>query len=253
MSGGLTDRGGNTVQQAHDWIAAALGHPVAEPAVRVWAFSDPAVVLGCSQRATPDMAQRAAAAGTHLCVRQSGGGAVLAGPWLIGASVLLPTQHPLVIASIPQSFRWFGLAHARWLQSIGIAAHAVTAAATPEEPALSWACFARLSPWEVEAHGGKIVGLAQARRRNGIVLGSAVLLAEPPWALLCEVLGEPPAHAQVLAGRTSCCDRILGQPVAPEDLARSLLGVLSATVCEAQCSSASSAPQCDATPAIDNH
>jgi len=234
LAGGSTDLGGNAVQQAHDWIAAALSHPVVDPAVRVWAFSDPAVVLGCSQRPTSAMAQRAAAAGAHLCVRQTGGGAVLAGPWLLGASVLLPPRHPLVVASIPQSFRWFGLAHARWLQSIGIAAHAVTAAAAPDEPASSWACFARLSPWEVEADGGKIVGLAQARRRNGIVLGSAVLLAEPPWALLCEVLGEPRAHARVLASRTSSCARILGQPVAPDALARSLLSVLSATVCEAE-------------------
>lgn len=253
MAGGLTDCGGNTVQRAHDWIAAALSHPVAEPAVRVWAFSDPAVVLGCSQRATPDMAQRAAAAGTHLSVRQSGGGAVLAGPWLLGASVLLPTQHPLVTASIPQSFRWFGLAHAHWLQSLGIAAHAVTAAAVPEDPALSWACFARLSPWEIEAHGGKIVGLAQARRRNGIVLGSAVLLADPPWALLCEVLGEPRAHAKVLAARTSSCASILGQPVAQEALARSLLRALSGSVCEAESPSASSVRQCDTMLAIDNH
>ncbi len=234
MSERLTDRGGTTVQHVHDWIAATLGHPVVEPAVRVWAFSDPAVVLGCSQRPTPAMEKRAAAAGAHLCVRQSGGGAVLAGPWLLGASVLLPPRHPLVTASIPQSFRWFGLAHARWLQSIGIAAHAVTAAAAPDEPASSWACFARLSPWEVEAHGGKIVGLAQARRRNGIVFGSAVLLADPPWALLCEVLGEPRAHAKVLAARTSSCTRILGRAVAPEALAPSLLETLSAAICAAE-------------------
>jgi lipoate-protein ligase A len=212
-----------TARQEQEWIAFALREPVSQPAVRVWAYAAAAVVLGCSGRSTPAMQERATAAGADLCIRPSGGGAVLAGPWLLGTSVVLPPQHPLVHTRIAESFRWFGLAHADWLQRIGIAAHAVPAAVVPHEPALPWACFASLSHWEVEAGGRKIVGLAQLRRRNGVLFSSAALVAPPPWALLCDVLGEPPEDAAVLAASTASCGQILGLPTTAEALAPSLL------------------------------
>jgi lipoate-protein ligase A len=212
-----------TARQEQEWIAVALREPVSQPAVRVWTYAAAAVVLGCSGRSTPAMQERAIAAGAGLCIRPSGGGAVLAGTWLLGTSVILPPQHPLVVASIAESFRWFGLGHAAWLQSIGIAAHAVPAAVVPRGRALPWACFASLSHWEVEAGGGKIVGLAQCRRRNGVLLSSAALVAPPPWELLCDVLGEPPEDAAVLAARTASCRQIRGLPTTAEVLAPSLL------------------------------
>jgi lipoate-protein ligase A len=172
------------------------------------------------------MSKRATEAGVDLCVRQSGGGAVLAGPWLLGASIVLPAEHPLVDASIPRSFRWLGRAHASWLQSIGVAAHAVSSPAAPLDGELSWACFARLSHWEAEADGRKIVGLAQARRRNGVLFSAATLIGPPPWELLCDVLGEPRSHAAALARQTSSCNQLLGEVAPPEALAHSLLAHL---------------------------
>jgi lipoate-protein ligase A len=215
--------GGATARQEQEWIAMVLREPVSQPALRVWAYRAPAVVLGCSGRSTAAMSERAAAAGVDLCIRPTGGGAVLAGPWLLGTSVVLPPQHPLVVASIPQSFRWFGLAHAAWLQTMGIAAAAVPTPAAQRRSELPWACFAGLSHWEVEAGGSKIVGLAQARRRHGVLLSSAILIAPPPWELLCDLLGEPRADVAVLAGRTSSCTQLVGQLAAAEALAPSLL------------------------------
>ena len=236
-----------TARQEQEWIALALHEPVSQPAVRVWAYKAAAVVLGCSGQSTPTMQERATAAGAQLCVRPSGGGAVLAGPWLLGASVILPPQHPLVRASIAESFRWFGLAHADWLQRIGIAARAVPAAVAPHGRALPWACFASLSHWEVEAGGGKIVGLAQWRRRNGVLLSSAALVAPPPWELLCDVLGEPPEDAAVLAARTASCEQILGLPITPETLAPYLLLRLTQDLSE---SDAALRPDPIAAPAV---
>jgi lipoate-protein ligase A len=211
-----------TAQAEQAWIAAALRLPVAAPMLRVWVYGTAAVVLGCSKRPTPEMSKRATAAGVDLCARLTGGGAVLAGPWLLGASIVLPAEHPLVVASIPLSFRWFGRAHASWLQSIGVAAHAAPGTAASPDPALEWACFAHLSHWESEAEGRKIVGLAQARRRNGVLFSAATLLAPPPWELLCEVLGEPRSHAAALARQTASCKQLLGDLTPPEALARSL-------------------------------
>lgn len=176
------------------------------------------------------MSRRAIAAGVDLCARQTGGGAVLAGPWMLGASIVLPAVHPLVVASIPQSFRWLGRAHASWLQDIGVTAHAVPRLAVPLDPDLSWACFAHLSHWEAEAGGRKIVGLAQARRRTGVLFSAATLIAPPPWELLCDVLGAPRSQGAALARQTSSCQQLLGDITSPEALARSLFAHLAEAV-----------------------
>ena len=209
------------------WIGSALRETAVAPLVRVWTYPRPAVVLGCAQRPNRDVSARAAASGVDLCVRPTGGGAVLAGPWLIGSSVILPPGHPFIVESIPQSFRWLGLAHAAWLQDAGIEAHAVSRGETRSDGASSWACFASLSHWESEAGGGKIVGLSQARRRSGVLLSSAVLIGPCPWGLLCDILGQPRQHAAMLARHTSSCAQILGRPTPPEQLAQSLLRALS--------------------------
>jgi len=71
--------------------------------------------------------------------------------------------------------------------------------------------------------GGKIVGMAQCRRRNGILFSSAILVAPSPWELLCEVLGHSRVDAAVLAERTSSCSQMVGRLEAAETLAPSLL------------------------------
>ena len=115
------------------WLTDALRAGIARPAVRVWIHSRTAVVLGCSGRQDAASAARARAAGVELCVRPSGGGAVLAGPWMMSTSVVLPTGHPLVAPGIARSFAWLGSAHCDWLQRLGITArsrHSLSSDAT---------------------------------------------------------------------------------------------------------------------------
>ncbi len=225
MPEGVADaavRRGTAVEE-QEWIARAFRDPVQRPSVRVWIYRRPALVLGCSARPGADLAKRALAKGMDLCVRPTGGGAVLAGRWLLGASVVLPAQDPFVVASIPGSFRWLGLAHATWLQDLGIAAHAVPAPVAFAGAALHWSCFGGLSHWEVEACGRKIVGLAQSRRRNGVLFSSGTLIEPPPWEMLCETLGRPGDEAAELASRTVSCAERLEEPAEAEALAQSLL------------------------------
>ncbi len=225
MPEGLADAavGRGTAVEEQDWIAEVFRAPVARPSVRVWIYRRPALVLGCSARPDADLAKRAAARGADLCVRPTGGGVVLAGRWLLGASIVLPAQDPFVAASIPGSFRWLGLAHAAWLQDLGIASQAVPAPVAFAGAALRWSCFGGLSHWEVKACGRKIVGLAQARRRNGVLFSSGILIEPPPWELLCDTLGRPGEEAAELANRTvSCAERLEG-PAEADALAQSLL------------------------------
>lgn len=203
------------------WNERALSQTVERPAWRVWRYARPAIVLGCSQRRLFEtLAAQQAAPDTELLLRRSGGGAVLVGPWMIGISAALPPEHVLVREGPVPSYRWLGTGLVRVLQRFGVAARALSpaelgrpaqaerhAAATQPAPDadLRWACFAGLSPWEAVAGERKITGLAQVRRRSGVLLVAGVLIQPPDWALLCAALGRPAAEAAALARVTTCC------------------------------------------------
>lgn len=213
------------------WNATQLGARVLEPRLVFWGYAAAGLVLGCSQQKLHQELGQAAGA----VVRASGGGAVLTGPWLLSASLVLPNGHALATASLLESYRWFGLAHARALRKLGIGAEAVPPEDLPlggVRSDLSWACYGSMSPWEVAVAGRKIIGLAQARRRNGVLLTSGTLIRMPDWNLLCKYLRKPTEDAKVLTGVTTSCAAELGQPELPSDLVFAALHEeLSAALC----------------------
>ena len=203
------------------------------PAVRVWAYPRPAVVLGRSGRPDAGIAARARDAGVDLCVRASGGGAVLAGPWLLSASVLLPPDHPLVLPSIARSFGWLGRAYCDWLEALGVRADAATGPDPRRDDPLAWACFAGLSYGEVAVDGRKLVGLSQARQRHGVLFASGLLVSPSPWPLLCTVMGRPAEHADAMARRTVTFAEASGSSAPATALAETLAQPLLDALCAA--------------------
>lgn len=192
------------------WNDQQLAQPLPAPAWRLWQYRAPAIVLGCSQRRL--LADARDDRGVELLLRGSGGGAVLVGPWMLGLSVALPSGHALVDPSAVANYRWLGELLADVLRDAGIDATALPAedARAAKAPAeLAWACFAGLSPWEVVAGGRKIAGLAQVRRRHGVLLVGGLLLDAPDWPLLCATLGRLASDADALARcTTSCCEQL---------------------------------------------
>ncbi|NLD67874.1 MAG: lipoate--protein ligase family protein [Limnobacter sp.] len=210
------------------WNAAALAADPAEPAFRVWTWPRPAIVLGRAQRKLLDEVRERAGTGIEVLARDSGGGAVLAGPWMVGASVVLPVGHRLLGANLIDAYRWLGEAYYAVVQEIGIAARLVRPDElqrgelriresqrgqrsadgsrddlAPREP-VAWACYGSLSPWElVDADGRKLVGLAQQRRRNAVLLVSGLLAGAPEWPMLCRALGREADLGQLSAWTTS--------------------------------------------------
>lgn len=140
-------------------------------------------------------------------LRASGGGAVLTGPWLLRAAVLLPTSHALASRGPAAAARWFGDVHLRWLQAQGEGGAALHTGATVAH----WACFAGRGPGEVVIGQRKIVGIAQAWRRRAILLSSGTLLSPPPWPLLCAALRRPREDADLLAAVTVSAADCLGR------------------------------------------
>ena len=208
------------------WLADALRDSIARPAIRVWIYSRTAVVLGRSAWEDAASAARARAAGVELCVRPSGGGAVLAGPWMMSASVVLPTAHPLAQPGIARSYAWLGSVHCDWLERVGITAHPATRPVVRRDDALAWACFAGLSYGEIAIRGRKMIGLSQARRRNAVLYSSGILLSPPPWEVLCDVAGQPREQALTLSNRTLAYSELAESVALPTALGESLLGTL---------------------------
>lgn len=198
---------------------------MAAPQWRVWTYEQPALVLGCSQRAWYErlIAAPDRPAGEVL-LRESGGGAVLIGPWLVGVSVVLPPGHAWVGQSLLGSYRHLGQLHADAMTELGVPAQPLPPAQIPAaraalaaqgRPVVDWACFGNLSPWEVvDTHGRKLVGLAQRRRQHGVLLVAGTLLTDSPWASLCSAL-ERPQDAAVLRQRTVSCAQVVGHAVSP--------------------------------------
>jgi len=201
------------------WNRAQLAQPVTAPCWRVWSYEQPAIVLGCSQRAHYERLQATPGGPPmDLLLRESGGGAVLIGPWMLGLSLVLPNSHPWLGRGLLESYRHLGQLFAELLAAQGVPARALPPAQLPAQqaaliardlPVLDWACFGNLSPWEVvDAQGRKLVGLAQRRRQTGGLLVAGLLLTEPPWRQLCEALGREEDEA-VLRQRTGSCEMLV--------------------------------------------
>ncbi|WP_271273486.1 lipoate--protein ligase family protein [Aliamphritea hakodatensis] len=208
--------GGMPEEQAK--IDAVLSAPVAEPKLLIWRYAEPAVIMGRSQRPDNEMLQRAAARNIPVQQRGSGGGAVLAGPWMLSVTLFLPTAHPAADLGIIDIFKWFEAAWLKILQDQGIPCQSVDepmiaeSKITARAQGVEWACYAGLSHGElVSADGRKLLGLAQIRKRNGVALVSGLHLSPCEWPLLAEVVADASSLGAVLARLNSDCDSLSGK------------------------------------------
>lgn len=223
-------------QQQHlaeqSWNQSILSVEVQVPEARLWQYDAPAIVLGRSQHALLTADPALSRAGIDIVLRHAGGGAVLVGPWMLSASVVLPASHRLVTPSTAKSYQWIGDLYASVLAAAGVETHVLT----PEEAhawklenrasPVEWACFGGLSPGELVVDGRKIVGFAQVRKRNGILLVAGILLTDPDWPMLCRAMGKPAEDAAALTRCTVSCAALLGRELPVEKLANSLASAL---------------------------
>jgi lipoate-protein ligase A len=185
---------------------------VESPLIRVQPGRAAQLVLGRAQRALPTDGS------LPVRWRSSGGGAVLSGPWLLRALVVLPRSHALAQEGLAATALWYGDVHRGWLHEQGIADAAFYRGPTLHH----WACFAGRGPGELLVGERKIVGIAQTWKRRYVLLSAATLLAPSPWHLLCRAMGRPAADAALLSARTTSAQDCLAAPVDPLAWARGL-------------------------------
>jgi lipoate-protein ligase A len=185
------------------WIDERIVDGISGPQLAIVQYRTPAIIF---RRPLGDEAaarSRAARVGCDMLRRGSGGGEVLAGPWMLGVDLFLPAAHPLSRAGHVAGFRWMGDQWRKAFTRVGVSVEQADAVSIAEHNAaartagLDWVCFAGLSHGELlDAEGRKLLGLAQRRGRWGILISTGLLLDQTPWEILEFVrLGKRPERS----------------------------------------------------------
>jgi len=207
---------------------------VADPGILYWSLAETTgLVLGFSQKHIMLNQEELAAQPIPIYHRRAGGTAVLVGSHLLSLDVILPAGHPLVLADIVESYRWFGEAWVAALQQLGLQTRTVSPAEAHAQQALrrrsdtreyelllNRACYGTLSPYEVVVGQRKVVGLDMIRRRAGSLLQAGVLMqwdTETLARLLGHTEEEQELLRQGLRERATGLDTIAGRNVGIEE------------------------------------
>lgn len=185
------------------------------PTLRWYRSLEPAIVLGRGQRDVvlqpgPDT----------VTARFSGGGAVWMAPDLLCLDVLIPKGHPWFTDRLTDVFDLVGQRWADALRRLGaddVVVHDGPATArrrgTDRERLLAAICYATRGRGEVLWRGRKLVGLAQRRRRHGVMVQCGLLRRWTPQHLLT-CLGADPTDPDILHAAVGLDDVL---PDAPDD------------------------------------
>lgn len=169
----------------------ALVRNVAGPTIWWHSTDRPTLILGTGQQWDQVDTAACRREGVLLVRRQAGGTAVYATTGVLGLDVALPAGHRLAVPDVVEAYRWLGEVWVDALRSLGVHGELVSLEAArqaarelrPYADIVGLACFGSLSPYEVVAGGRKLVGLAQVRRRAGILLQAGVHRKFDPDAL----------------------------------------------------------------------
>jgi hypothetical protein len=142
--------------------------------------TEAALVLGSGQRPPDGWSPPDA---LPLVRRGTGGGAVLCDEHYLMLDIALPPGDPRILGDVTESYRWLAeqLVAALGRLTVDDLSLVDPLALRQLDPsareAARLACFAGLGPYELlDARGCKLVGLAQRRRRGGVLLQAAAYL-----------------------------------------------------------------------------
>ncbi len=150
-------------------ILEAVGRRQALPTLRLYAWSPPCLSLGFAQPVKDVDQDALARSGWELVRRPTGGRAILHTDELTYA-VIAPPDEPRVAGSVLESYCRLAGALVNALQRLGLPAQADKEYPLPQgaktgEPI----CFEVPSNYEITVSGKKLVGSAQARRKEGVL------------------------------------------------------------------------------------
>lgn len=207
-------------------ILEAAGRAEVPPTLRLYAWTPPCLSIGYTQSISDlDLGCLKSLAWDYVR-RPTGGRAILHADELT-YSVMAPLQEPVVYGSVLDSYRRLSQALLFALNELGLPAFSDGhSGSTTGNSGQSPVCFEVPSSYEITAKGKKLIGSAQARRREGVLQhGSLPLqgdITRITQGLKFESTAARQAATQTLAERALTVETALGRAVSWQEAARAI-------------------------------
>jgi lipoate-protein ligase A len=212
-------------------IIDAVGRDLAPPTFRIYGWQGDSMILGVGQQSSEIDSAACSRYQTALLRRISGGTAVLHDEKTISFQLTLPARHPFISDDIHVNYQRIADLVVCVLAKLNIAARVTPLAESRADhppDGLEAVCFSALAPYEITAHGRKLVGLAQVRRRATTALQGMVYTSFDPAKtirLLPAGLRSPQELESALAARATDLSAAAGTVVTVESFVAAFLDV----------------------------
>jgi len=213
-------------------ILEHIGRGESLPTLRLYSWQPPCLSLGHAQPFADVDVQRLNERGWDVVRRPTGGRAILHTDELT-YSVIAPNDEPRVAGSILESYNRLAGALLQAVKSLGLPVEIKEGSGTIHEMQ-NPVCFEVPSAYEITVHGKKLIGSAQARRKEGVLQhGSLPLtgnLARITEALTFTDESARQDAAGRLLSRATTVESILGHEVLWNDAAQAFIWAFEATL-----------------------
>ena len=195
------------------------------PTLRLYAWTPACLSLGHAQPYADVDSPRLRAHGWEVVRRVTGGRAILHTDELT-YSVTGPTDEPRLTGSVLESYNRLARALLAAVRDLGLRVEMKEGKAD-ESGATNPVCFEVPSTYEITVDGKKLIGSAQARRKDGVLQhGSLPLTGDLTRICQALVFKDEAARADAsrrLLARAATVESVLGQAVPWESAARSMV------------------------------
>jgi lipoate-protein ligase A len=217
---------------ADEAILESIGRGESLPTLRLYAWTPPCLSLGVAQPWEDVDLARLQARGWEVVRRITGGRAILHTDELT-YSIIGPADHPLLAGSVLESYSRIAAGLLAAVRSLELSVEMKEGRAD-ESGRSNPVCFEVPSTYEITVDGKKLIGSAQARRREGVLQhGSLPLTGDLTRITQALYFADEPARkaagARLLAHATTA-ESALGHTVDWETAAAAFVGAFEKTL-----------------------
>jgi len=215
-------------------ILEAAGRGDSPPTLRLYAWAPPCLSLGYAQPYGDVDLEQLEGHGWQVVRRPTGGRAILHTDELTYA-VIGPNDEPRLVGGVLESYQRLSQALLVALQSLNLPVQArQLGSKSPANKAPNPVCFEIPSSYEITVAGKKLIGSAQARRKDGVLQhGSLPLHGDLRRITQALAYPDQATHQQAAARlieRATTVEEILGEQISWEQAAEAFIEAFSGTL-----------------------
>lgn len=206
-------------------LLESSGRGEAPPCLRLYAWQPPCLSLGHAQPWADVDLERLRAHGWEVVRRPTGGRAILHTDELT-YSITAPPEEPHVAGTLLDSYNRLAQALLAAARDLGLPVDMKEGSRQPPGTT-NPVCFEVPSTYEITVHGKKLIGSAQARRRDGVLQHGSLPLSGD-LTRICQALVFPNEAARLTAAerllaRATTVEAVLGRAVTWESAAQAFV------------------------------